>query len=362
VRAGGGAGGGGAARPGPPGAARAPRTPAPPRGALHLRPPRPHAAPRRTPPSPLPAPPCPPPNTTRCGTPHPGADVAQRVEFRVAAHLAKEAARGAAGGVVYNIPTYVYNVVIGGGKGAVPEATLRAQVDALNAAYATAFSSDGASLGTSADNPGITWKFDLQSIQTVNAGDMCDNANEKAIKAANRKGGKGALNLYITDLSSCGLLGYSTWPWELDPKAGKADAVRPPARGPNSLAPPPTPPFHWCGGSACRPLAPPPLSRPIPPPRPRPRPRQVTMDAVVIHHETLPGGTYKPYDMGRSAIHETGGCGGFAWFCRRVAVRRAATAGRATPVCLRRPAPAGASRLCPVLTLSLRPASSPLTP
>ena len=96
----------------------------------------------------------------------------------------------------------------------------------------------------------------MQSIATIKAGDMCDKEAEKAVKAANRKGGKGALNLYITDLSSCGLLGYSTWPWELDPKGGKADAV--------------------------------------------------TMDGVVIHHETLPGGAYKPYNMGRTTIHETG--------------------------------------------------------
>jgi hypothetical protein len=96
----------------------------------------------------------------------------------------------------------------------------------------------------------------VQGITRVKAGDMCDQKVERAVKAANRKGGKGALNLYITDLSSCGLLGYSTWPWELDPKAGKKDAL--------------------------------------------------TMDGVVIHHETLPGGSYKPYNEGRTCIHETG--------------------------------------------------------
>lgn len=30
------------------------------------------------------------------------------------------------------------------------------------------------------------------------------------------------------------------------------------------------------------------------------------MDGVVIHFETLPGGSYKPYNMGRTCIHETG--------------------------------------------------------
>lgn len=45
---------------------------------------------------------------------------------------------------------------------------------------------------------GITWKFDVQSITRVKAGDMCDSATEKAVKVAHRKGGKGALNLYFT--------------------------------------------------------------------------------------------------------------------------------------------------------------------
>ncbi|GBF91949.1 zinc metalloprotease [Raphidocelis subcapitata] len=193
----------------------------------------------------------------RCGAVMPSADVLQAVEFRLAAYSAKEAARGSLGGAVYYIPTYVYNVVSSDGsdRGSVPEATLRAQVDALNEAYATAVTPDGA-VSNSGDQAGINWRFDLQGITTIKAGDMCEPTNEKAIKMANRKGGKGALNLYITDLSACGLLGYSTWPWELDPKAGKQDAQ--------------------------------------------------TMDGVVIHYATLPGGSYKPYDMGRTCIHETG--------------------------------------------------------
>ena len=85
----------------------------------------------------------------RCGAVHPGADVLQRVEFRVAALRAKEAAFAAngarQGGKVVAIPTYVYNVVVGDGeKGKVDEATLRAQVDELNKAYATAGARRGA--------------------------------------------------------------------------------------------------------------------------------------------------------------------------------------------------------------------------
>ncbi|KIY94282.1 hypothetical protein MNEG_13680 [Monoraphidium neglectum] len=196
-----------------------------------------------------------------CGAVHPSPEVLRRVEFTLAAKRAKEAARVSRGGKgdvkVYTIPTYVYNVVsTDGSRGSVPEGVLRAQVDALNQAYSTAVLWQDMSESTSAASAGIQWKFDLQSITTVKAGDMCDAAVEKTVKAANRKGGKGALNLYITDLSSCGLLGYSSWPWELAPQSGKADAK--------------------------------------------------VLDGVVIHHETLPGGSYKPYNMGRTCIHETG--------------------------------------------------------
>lgn len=157
----------------------------------------------------------------------------------------------------YTIPTFVYNVVSNDGteRGFVSDAGLKTQVDEMNKAYATAVTPDGVS-GTSSDRAGIRWLFDLQGIVRIKAGDLCDSAAEKAVKTANHKPGKTTLNLYITDLSSCGLLGYSSWPWELDPKSGKPDAL--------------------------------------------------TMDGVVIHYETLPNGTYKPYNMGRTTIHETG--------------------------------------------------------
>ncbi|GBF91178.1 zinc metalloprotease [Raphidocelis subcapitata] len=197
----------------------------------------------------------------RCGAVPPAPGVLRAVQFALAAHAAKEAARAPAaarqGPTTYTIPLHLFNVVSSDGKdrGYVSDAGLKGQVDALNAAYATAVAPDG-SVGNSAGAAGITWKFDLQGITRVKAGDMCDQKNEKEVKTANRKGDKGALNLYITDLSSCGLLGYSTWPWELDPKSGKQDAL--------------------------------------------------TMDGVVIHFETLPGGSYKPYNEGRTCIHETG--------------------------------------------------------
>ncbi|KIZ01415.1 hypothetical protein MNEG_6544 [Monoraphidium neglectum] len=197
----------------------------------------------------------------RCGAVLPPADVLQRVEFSAAAHAAKEAARVASGGSqaprVFNIPTFVYNVVSNDGteRGFVSDAGLKLQIAEMNKAYATAVTPDGVE-GTSAARAKITWNFSLQNITRIKAGDMCDSAVEKTVKAASRKGGRGALNLYITDLSACGLLGYSTWPWELEPKAGK----------PNALI----------------------------------------MDGVVIHFETLPKGTYKPFNMGRTCIHETG--------------------------------------------------------
>jgi hypothetical protein len=53
------------------------------------------------------------------------------------------------------------------------------------------------------------------------------------------------------------------------------------------------------------------------------------MDGVVIHYATLPGGSYKPYDMGRTCIHETGararGARGGRGSCGALARRSEAT-------------------------------------
>lgn len=114
------------------------------------------------------------------------------------------------------------------------------QLAALNEAY-----------GTNSIAAGIKWVFKVVEVTRTKGPDMCDQQNEAIMKAKLRKGNKNALNLYITDLSACGLLGYSSWPWDLKKKG-------------------------------------------------------LIMDGVVIHYDTLPGGQYRPYNMGRTGIHEIG--------------------------------------------------------
>eukprot|EP00878_Enallax_costatus_P038555 GHUV01043879.1.p1 GENE.GHUV01043879.1~~GHUV01043879.1.p1 ORF type:complete len:149 (-),score=33.44 GHUV01043879.1:312-731(-) len=114
------------------------------------------------------------------------------------------------------------------------------QLKALNDAYST-----------NSANAGIHWVFNVVKVTRTKGPDMCDQQNEAIMKAKLRKGDKNALNLYITDLSACGLLGYSSWPWDL-------------------------------------------------------RKKGLIMDGVVIHYDTLPGGQYRPYNLGRTGIHEIG--------------------------------------------------------
>lgn len=147
------------------------------------------------------------------------------------------------------VPTYVTVVVRDSdpvlATGLVSDAAVQAQLDTLNRAY-----------GTTPGSP-VRWVFALKNgIARVKAGggSMCDQKVEARIKKS-RQGGPGALNLYIADLSECGLLGFSTWPWDLSSAASK-------------------------GGEAD--------------------------DGVVIHYDTLPGGNYKPYDMGFTSVHEIG--------------------------------------------------------
>lgn len=166
-----------------------------------------------------------------------------RLEYKHAVFAAKESAQVTNGGPrTYTIPTHVWIVTANDGTKVadIPMAKVEKQLAELNAAYATASAASG-----------ITYNFKVEGITKVPGPDMCDQGNEAKMKQKLRKGGSNTLNLYITDLSACGLLGYSSWPWDLSKKG------------------------------------------------------QV-MDGVVIHYDTLPGGNYKPYNMGRTTIHEIG--------------------------------------------------------
>lgn len=185
----------------------------------------------------------------RCGTLDLDPSHVARLEYKHAVFAAKEAAftannaAVAAGGAKeYVIPTHVWVVVADDGTkmADVPTATVEKQLAALNEAYGSATAASG-----------IKYVFKTEAITRVTGPDMCDQGNEAKMKAKLRKGGANVLNLYITDLSACGLLGYSSWPWDLKAKG-------------------------------------------------------LPMDGVVIHYDTLPGGNYRPYNMGRTTIHEIG--------------------------------------------------------
>jgi hypothetical protein len=184
----------------------------------------------------------------RCGTLTPEPEHLSQLEYKHAVFAAKEAAfqakNSSSGSAIhqYIIPTYVHIVVSddGTGMGDVAKDVVEKQVKALNEAYAT-----------NSQAAGIQWVFKVQSVVKTSGPDMCDQQNEASMKAKLRKGSRDALNLYITDLSACGLLGYSSWPWDLKKKG-------------------------------------------------------LNMDGVVIHYDTLPGGQYRPYNLGRTGIHEIG--------------------------------------------------------
>jgi hypothetical protein len=191
----------------------------------------------------------------RCGTHAPEPATRQRLERTHAVRAAREAAYVPSGGDAnadnntprtIEVPTYVTIVLRDSdGQQLVSDATVHAQLDVLNKAY-----------GTTPNSP-VKWSFVLKALVRVKApagsgaAGMCDQKIEAKVKKERRQGGPGALNLYIADLSDCGLLGFSSWPWDLSSK-GEAE------------------------------------------------------DGVVAHMATLPSGTYKPYNMGYTSVHEIG--------------------------------------------------------
>lgn len=145
------------------------------------------------------------------------------------------------------IPVHVQVVSVvdpsGIGFGDVSDAVVKQQITALNAAYATAV-----------DSASTKVQFEVSNItrsSTPPEEDMCNIKTEAKLKAKLRTGNAGTLNLYITDLSPCGVYGWSSWPWDIQKKGLEADGV-------------------------------------------------------VVHYDTLPGGTALNYNRGATAIHEIG--------------------------------------------------------
>ncbi|RKS76187.1 pregnancy-associated plasma protein-A [Actinomadura pelletieri DSM 43383] len=128
----------------------------------------------------------------------------------------------------------VHFQVVYGSAGNVSDATLKKQLDVLNAAYASS---------------GVTFTH-AQTKRTQNAAWFSDpEGNERTMKTALRQGNAQDLNFYTADLGNS-LLGWATFP------------------------------------SSYR-------NSPV-------------MDGVVVHYQSLPGGTLAEYNEGDTGTHEVG--------------------------------------------------------
>lgn len=143
------------------------------------------------------------------------------------------------------IPVYVH-VIYSGSRGSVPAAQIDREIATMNDAYAGKLRWNGTSGG-----------YDTRVSFYVKGKDWTNNAQwfdtpdryEKAFKSKLHRGDAGSLNLYTADLGDS-VLGSSTFPWDY-------------------------------------------RAAPL-------------MDGVVVHVGTLPGGSIANYNLGYSAVHETG--------------------------------------------------------
>lgn len=163
-------------------------------------------------------------------------DEAERQQL--AAKLSQQAVSKARPVGSVTIPVYFHVINKGTGieNGDVPQTAITEQLAVLNNAFrATPFVFSLVSVDRTTNS---TW-------YNLNQG----SAAENQMKAALRKGGKNALNLYSTNPGG-GLLGWATFPWTY-------------------------------------------ASNPL-------------QDGVVLLHSSLPGGTAAPYNLGHNATHEVG--------------------------------------------------------
>ncbi|MBF5043082.1 zinc metalloprotease [Aggregicoccus sp. 17bor-14] len=172
-----------------------------------------------------------------CATPTPTAEEQAAIQSRFQLDAANKVhAMRTAGSVTIPVYFHVINNGTSISAGNIPDSQITAQINVLNAAYAS-----------------TPYKFSLVSTDrttnskwyTVRQG----SRNEQQMKAALRKGGANALNLYTANLGG-GLLGWSTFPWDY-------------------------------------------ASNP-------------TMDGVVMLFSSVPGGTATNYNEGDTATHEVG--------------------------------------------------------
>ena len=172
-----------------------------------------------------------------CATPTPTAEEQAAIQSRFELDAAgKVHAMRTAGSVTIPVYFHVINNGTSISSGNIPDSQITAQINVLNAAYAN-----------------TPYRFSLVSTDrttnskwyTVRQG----SRNEQQMKAALRKGGANALNLYTANLGG-GLLGWATFPWDYT--------------------------------------------------------KSPSMDGVVMLYSSVPGGTATNYNEGDTATHEVG--------------------------------------------------------
>ena len=169
----------------------------------------------------------------RCGAPVPNALAMDRVRGEVAA--VRRAVRARLETVTVNVQ---FNHITNGSQGVIEEDQREKQIDVMNKAYSKS---------------GIKFTYDPSSVKTVDKPAWFNmgmgSAAERQAKTALHVPPQYSLNIYTAQLQN-GLLGWATFPWDLE---GDPD-----------------------------------------------------MDGCVMLYSTFPGGTEAPYNEGQTTTHEAG--------------------------------------------------------
>jgi Pregnancy-associated plasma protein-A len=166
------------------------------------------------------------------------ADIARRTA-RILAHKNESLDRRAKGRAAGTIPVYVHVMAAKDGTGNVTRARVDRQIDVLNAAF------------SGAESPGVAadtgFRFVLADLERHVDNAWHQDRQSSTYRAKTRRGGVGALNVWLVDSSD---LGIATFPWEY--------AANP------------------------------------------------KIDGVRVHHDSLPGRGITNYDLGKTLVHEAG--------------------------------------------------------
>ena len=187
----------------------------------------------------------------RCGTRGLSADEMQRVESDLALTQQVQQKNGILinGRRTLTVPVYFHVITDAAGAGNLTKTQIQGQIDFLNKSFAgqDKLSNNTTPNGAAANT---SFRFVLAGTDTTANTDWYNVNDETAMKTALRKGDAKALNLYSCNIIQYGLLGWATFP-------------------------------SWYSGN----------------------PKD---DGVVLDPETIPGGSFAPYNLGDTATHEIG--------------------------------------------------------